>query len=819
MKSFFLCFCETYFGDALHPKYPDMKNNTMLAPLPFCLSLLCLASVGMSQTLPAEMHFSTDGRILYTGNQAPAGLYDYGKLVTVHLNFSQPDYWTQLTNNYRSETNLLAAMVYDGVTYDSVGVRFRGNTSYNQVGTSQKKSFKVELDFVRPEQTISGYKNLKFNNAHEDPSFMREVLYGRLAHKYTPIAKANFIHLFINSQDWGIYPNVQQTDKTFLEEWFLSNDGARFRATVESATTGPGGPGGPGGGGPGWGDGTAGMNYLGSDTSTYQKYYTLQSSDISQPWSKLVDAFYGLSLANAANLDDTKELIDVDKALWFLAVENIFTDDDSYVMKGKMDYLLYYEPETGRTTPLEYDGNSTFQTSAATISSWSPFRNESNANYPLLNKLLNIPEVRQRYLAHYRTILQETFNPQYAHPVIDAIDAQIKGLVAADPKKLYTTTQYTNGIPALKTFISSRYNYLIANTEVAQQGPTIAAAPYYNGYGQEYAPALANEPVVVRAPVSATAGVYRVRLYYATGLAGNFEAIDMLDDGRHGDASAGDGIFGASIPGYAAGTLVRYYVEAIAGNTVHSATYLPAGAEHDVFVYTVQAAAGPNGVVINEIMASNAATAKDSHDDYDDWIELYNNNDYEVDLGGYYLSDDLTKLDKWQIATGTIIPAKGYLIFWADDEEDEGPMHTSYKLSTDGEDVVLSNAALEIVDSLTFLKQETDIGYARVPNGTGSFKMQAPTFAANNDGTASSVRDATSVPGILLYPVPVSDILNITFDDSLSGQTVQCFNALGQAIHQFTVQNSRVAWDVSHLPGGVYYLKCGSATRKFIISQ
>jgi spore coat protein CotH len=95
------------------------------------------------------------------------------------------------------------------------------------------------------------------------------------------------------------------------------------------------------------GDGTAGMNNLGVDTAQYQKYYSLKSSDVDHSWEKLVSACQVLSTATVNTMETVSQTLDVDKILWFLAAENIFADDDSYVMKGKMDYYVYYEPETG----------------------------------------------------------------------------------------------------------------------------------------------------------------------------------------------------------------------------------------------------------------------------------------------------------------------------------------------------------------------------------------------------------------------------------------------------------------------------------------
>ncbi|MBK6563684.1 MAG: CotH kinase family protein [Saprospiraceae bacterium] len=62
------------------------------------------------------------------------------------------------------------------------------------------------------------------------------------------MVKANFVKLYINDQYWGIYLNVQQLNKDFLEEWYASNDGNNFRADSPTGTTGGGG----GGGGPQW---------------------------------------------------------------------------------------------------------------------------------------------------------------------------------------------------------------------------------------------------------------------------------------------------------------------------------------------------------------------------------------------------------------------------------------------------------------------------------------------------------------------------------------------------------------------------------------
>ena len=767
------------------------------APRNLALSMLvAFTSVSLvAQSLPAEFQFSEDGRLLLRGAQSPSGLYDYDIIRDVYLDFPQADFWTIMEDNYASETEIPATMTVEGIVYDSVGVRFRGNTSYFMIGDAPKKSFAVTTDYVHEDQEIMGYNNLKFNNAHQDGTFMREVLYDRLARKYTPIAKANYIRLYLNNEYWGIYPNIQSIDKTFLEQWFLSNDGARFRATVEE--------GGPGGGGPGWGDGTAGMNYLGADTADYQQYYDLKATDIDGAWQKLVDACQVLSTATAGTSATVNAKLDIDKILWFLAAENIFTDDDSYIMKGKQDYYVYYEPETDRTFPLEYDGNSSFTTNAATSQNWGPFKNAGNVNYPLLNKLLNIPEWRQRYLAHYRTILQETFTADHINPIIDSLDAQIAELVAGDPKKLYPTTQYTTGVPGLKTFVTARRNFLINNAEVAQVAPVIASASYVNATGELFGKVVENESVRVHASISHASGIEQVWLYYDNDLVGTFEKTDMYDDGAHDDGAAADGVYGASIPGFDAGTLVRYYIESIASNTAKSASYLPAGAEHDVFVYLVEETLTGNGVVINELLASNDNGATDEAGDHEDWIELYNNNDFEVDLSGFFLSDNPDDLQKWAINDGTIIPGNGYLIIWADEDGSEAPLHANFKLSASGETLIFSDAAGNALDQVTFGEQNTDVAYARNPNGTGNFVQQAPTFGFNNEEIIAT--EDIALEQLFGFPNPVTDSYSISGKTELPAKYWMC-DVSGRVLQEGFVVTTTTTFDFSDLHPGLYYM-------------
>lgn len=141
-------------------------------------------------------------------------------------------------------------------------------------------------------------------------------------------------------------------------------------------------------------------------------------------------------------------------------------------------------------------------------------------------------------------------------------------------------------------------------------------------------------------------------------------------------------------------------------------------------------------IVINELMADNDNTVPDPQGDYDDWLELYNRTDSPISLSGMYLSDDEEEPTKWQFPENTEIPANGYLIVWLDEDLDaaEG-LHADIKLSKNGEMALLVDTDArgnQVLDSVTFGEQETDVAYGRLPNGTGEFQVIVATPGAEN---------------------------------------------------------------------------------------
>jgi hypothetical protein len=178
--------------------------------------------------------------------------------------------------------------------------------------------------------------------------------------------------------------------------------------------------------------------------------------------------------------------------------------------------------------------------------------------------------------------------------------------------------------------------------------------------------------------------------------------------------------------------------------------------------------------LISEFMASNSATIEDGFGNDSDWIELYNAGDEAVDLQGYYLSDSVTNLIKWSFPDSTLLSPNQYLVVFASDLNTRDPLgyyHTNYKLSADGEHVVLATPDLTILSQLgpngdKFPPQLTDVSY-----GYGG-----PLLVSGNSPAA--------------YLIPTNSSLGLSW-------TASDFDA---AAHGFATGTASVGYDTSPSP-------------------
>jgi len=164
----------------------------------------------------------------------------------------------------------------------------------------------------------------------------------------------------------------------------------------------------------------------------------------------------------------------------------------------------------------------------------------------------------------------------------------------------------------------------------------------------------------------------------------------------------------------------------------------------------------PSKIYINEFSASNESLVSDEYGEYDDWIEIYNGNDFPIDIGGLFLTDSLGFGSKSRISTttpdSTTIPAKGFLLLWADNQEEQGILHLDFCLSRSGEEIGLMHYDGNTgIDGFTYEEQAQNCSFSRYPDG-GPYWI-----SMNSTPMTSNIKDAlgrvyineykTAIPG------------------------------------------------------------------------
>ena len=157
---------------------------------------------------------------------------------------------------------------------------------------------------------------------------------------------------------------------------------------------------------------------------------------------------------------------------------------------------------------------------------------------------------------------------------------------------------------------------------------------------------------------------------------------------------------------------------------------------------------------VNEVSAANDVYANEFWKKTD-WIELYNNTDVEIELGGLYISNTADKPTAYKIPQGTFaegsrIPARGKRVIWADKLEDVSQLHTNFKLSNDDDMLVLVYSSAEFeannaayftahpemkgfADALAYNLHEYNQSVGRYPDGGNAiFLMNRPTIGQEN---------------------------------------------------------------------------------------
>lgn len=500
--------------------------------------------------------------ILFFSPLKSQDIYDLNKIQTIELFIETPN-WDNRLNAYKKQgldKRIPAKMVLNGVTYDTVGVRYKGNSSYfnTRKDNTTKLPFNIKINYTNKNQRLpGGYKRIKLSNIFRDPSFLREVLSYEIAGNYMPAPRANFAKLYINEQYIGLYNNTESVDEPFLKTHFQEEDGVLFKCD------------------PAWkAKNIAGCKpnqkstlvYMAKDSACYTNSYELKTKT---GWPELIN------LTDILNnkTEKIETVLNVDQILWMLAFNNVLVNLDSYTGRLSHNYYLYQDIN-GIFQPIIWDLNMSFggfrfggtdkALSNEELQTLSPFIHfkTKNPDRPLISLLLKNNLYRKVYLAHMQTILNEHFsNGKYkerAKIVQTIIDAEVQ----KDPNKLYdyegfkknlneTTLAKTSKIIGITELMDNRIDYLTKHPVFQKPAPSITEVEHQYD----------TEDIFITAKITGNKDKDGERqpayLVYKNANNSTWQRIEMFDDGSHKDYSQADNIYAATIEKI---TGTKYYI-------------------------------------------------------------------------------------------------------------------------------------------------------------------------------------------------------------------------------------------------------------------
>ena len=434
---------------------------------------------------------------------AGAAFYDTDVVRTIFIEFGFDEWEAEMETFYNTDGALPANVTIDDVTYEDVGVRFRGNTSYSMVATGLKRPLRVKMDTVVSGQNVEGVRTIKLLNGINDATQLRTVLTSTILQDYIAAPRVNFVRVVINGETWGIYQNQQNYNRDFLEDWYGESDGVRWEI----------------GGSP---NGRGGMQYLGDDPDLYRDVYEIQNRDTAASWAALTELFRVLTETPLDQLvEELEPMLDIDGVLRYLALDVALVNSDGFWTRAS-DYELYLD-ESGQFHMINHDINETMSSSsgfgggrrgggAAGSVNLDPLVGLNDASVPLRSRLLAVPELQKRYLEYMLDVAERWLDWETLGPIAHEYQALIDADMAVDTRSLFSYEQFQGALSDLEAFVTARREYLLATLPgLIDQ----IEAPAYQPASTVTAPdaasnAAAGEPATAATPAPTSAATLEV---------------------------------------------------------------------------------------------------------------------------------------------------------------------------------------------------------------------------------------------------------------------------------------------------------------------
>lgn len=510
----------------------------------------------------------------------PGGLFDEDSIRVIDLEFDNQNYHSYLVNSwyYNPDERIPATLTINGTIYDSVGVRYKGNSTFclPNDNSNPKVPYNIDMNYFIDNQQLLDYNKMKLANAWMDPTFVKQIVSSNIYRKYLPTGESNLVKLNVQGNYVGLYVNDESINKQFLKKHFDEKSGPLFKCdnidrfcdTANAPSAMP-----------------PNLYYMGDDTTLYYDSYDMKSDD---GWEELVNLIKVLDL-DFQNIDS---VLNVDRTLWAFAVNQVIQNLDCYNTYYIHNYYLY-QTKDGLFQMIPWDLDNSFSGAIMGFDFFSPSNIYEYDPYftgpslggstqpwderPLLYKLLNNTHYRKIYTAHINTIIEESLDTSAIKANIDNLQALAYNAASQDNNKAFSMSDYysnvddplwTNwGFGGILSTINERKQFLLNHPEISLVSPSINNV-------------IINSNLVTAEVFNANT----VELLATTSeYNSKFLSFIMLDDGIGGDVVANDGVYSAALPFQSSGLEVKFYIRSENNDAIK---LNPQRAEYEFYTYS-----------------------------------------------------------------------------------------------------------------------------------------------------------------------------------------------------------------------------------------
>ena len=699
-------------------------------------------------------------------------VYDDSELAVIHITVDPEDLeW--MYDNVESDSIHPATIQFQNAyldeTIDSIGFRLRGNTSRN----AAKKSFKIDFNHFISGRDFYDVEKLNLNGEHNDPSIIRSKLcwdfYQNIG---MASSRASHAVLYINEEYFGLYISIEHIDDRFLSKNFENDNGNLWKCI--------------------W---PADLTYRGNDPEDYHPYYSetrpydLKTNEDQYDYSKLARLVRIIH-----NTPDSLDMVlNIKTTLQYFAM-NILTGswDDYRFLRN--NFYLYHNPGNDLIHWIPYDYDNSFGIDWFNID-WSNIDPYEYAvidgdGRPLTEYLFS--QVRYRNLfSHFL----EFYNEQLfdLDSMYQKLNYYVDFLYNAAQYDTYRTLDY--GF-SFNDFLNS-YGSDFENAHV-KQGILEFIASRKEALTNQIV-FSGNDPIIYEGVIEDDVIFVGETVSIRTAIFGDIMNADFFYKHENEDEWSSATLTHQPITNSKhVEDHYRWIVELSFEQTGRYDWYIftSNNSTYDKFPiydyksFEVLDVVDNQTVWINELLAKNEAINVDETGEYDDWIELWNYDQAEVDLANHYLTDKRDNLTKWQFPDSPVqIFPDEYMLIWCDEDQEDGGLHTNFKLSSGGEFLALVHPDGEtIIDSISFPSQAEDISYGRILSSDFQYEWDylSPTPGYSNTSLHISKTEllVNSFELNSIYPNPFNSNFKISLDihDDLGKFRVDLVSLTGRTI-------------------------------------